>query len=118
MVNRERFFSYGKRKEEVLEMTRNRFCKLIMAQGIQRNTAAEMAKEVGKTGSYERLYFWFIIRKRKLPSTLDTWEWLRKELLSVCEWLKKAIIQAVESILENAELFLTKSPSNIFKGGA
>lgn len=43
---------------------------MIIAQGIQRNTAAKMAKEVGKAGSYERLYFWFIIRKKKWPRFL------------------------------------------------
>ena len=31
-------------------MTRKRFCKLIMEQEIQKNTAAKMAKEVGKAG--------------------------------------------------------------------
>lgn len=37
-------------------MTRKRFIKLCMANGMQRNAANEQAKRVGMYGSYEVMY--------------------------------------------------------------
>lgn len=51
-------------------MTRKRFIKLLMSEGISRNTAAEMAKQAGPNKSFADLYY---------PGP-SRWDWLSSEI--------------------------------------
>ena len=73
-------------------MTRKRFIKLLMSEGVSRNTAAEMAKQAGPNKSFAELY----------DPGPSRWDWLSSEILDIIDRLTDLMRKASISLQDMA----------------